>query len=81
VESEGCDFRARKWGLTVATTQTGGDDRDLGIVVLWGPEGTLLETKVLGSVQDNSVLCGEGNRRHGGGGNEVERIRTRTSLL
>jgi hypothetical protein len=52
--------------LTVAATETCRDDLDLDVVVVRGPRGTVLESKVFGSVEDDGVLRGESDGGHGG---------------
>ena len=55
---------------TIASTETGSDDLDLGLVLTWGPEGALFIAEVFGAVEDSGVLFLERGRRHGrGGGN------------
>ena len=51
--------------LTIAATETGGDDGDLGAVGVWWPEGAVLEPEVVGAVEDDGVLGREGYRGHG----------------
>lgn len=48
-------------GLTVAATQTGGEDGDLCLARLRGPEGAVFDAKVSGAVEDSGCLGGEGN--------------------
>ena len=50
--------------LTVAAAEAGGHYGDLSLALVWGPEGAVLETEVLCAVEDDCMLCGEGDRRH-----------------
>ena len=56
--------------LTVAAAEAGGHYGDLSLALVWGPEGAVLETKVLCAVEDGCTLSWEGDGRHvdGGGG-------------
>ena len=71
---------------TITTAETCRDHRDLGLVLVWGPKGTVLETEVVGTMENDCVLGGECYGRHGrgrgegrdgyGGGDEDEVKRT-----
>jgi hypothetical protein len=66
------------WRRTIASTETGGDDLDLSLVLAWGPEGALFIAEVVGTVEDSGVLCLERGRRHGGGDGKL-RIKLATA--
>ena len=52
-----------KWRRTVASTETGGDDFDLGLIWTWGPEGTFFVAEIFGTIENGGVLSKE-RRRH-----------------
>jgi hypothetical protein len=58
--NEGC----WKGVLTIAATETSGDDGDLGTVRMWWPEGPVLETDVVGAIENDCLLGGESDRGH-----------------
>jgi len=61
------DGDGSEWGRTIASTEAGGDDLDLSLVLAWGPEGALFVAEVFGAMENSGVLCLEGGRRHSGG--------------
>ena len=63
---------------TIASTETGGDDLDLSLVLTWGPEGTFFIAEVFGSVENGGVLFLERGRRHGRGDGKL-RIKLMTA--
>ena len=65
-------------GRTIASTETGGDDLDLSLVLAWGPEGTLLTAEVFGAVENGGALCLEWGRRHSRGDGKL-RIKLTTA--
>lgn len=62
------DRGGSEWRRTIASTETSGDDLDLGLIWTWGPEGARFVTEVFGTVEDGGVLCLERDGRHDGGG-------------
>ena len=52
--------------LTIAAAETGGHYGDLSLTLVWGPEGALLDTHVLWTVEDDRVLGAESYWRHVG---------------
>jgi hypothetical protein len=53
-------------GHTVTPAEASGHDGDLGLALLRGPQGTVINTKVLWAVKDGSALLGECDGRHEG---------------
>ena len=50
--------------LTIAATEAGGHYGNLGLPLVWGPEGALLVVEVLRAMEDDCVVGGEGGGRH-----------------
>ena len=50
--------------VTVAATQAGRNNFDLGLVVLWRPDNAVLDFEVIGTVEDGSVVGRESDRGH-----------------
>ena len=53
-------------GHTITSAEPGSHDGDLGLALLRGPQGTMINTKVLWAVEDSSTLLGECYGRHWG---------------
>ena len=68
----GCGDGGSEWRHTIASTETSGDDLDLGLIRTWGPEGALFAAEVFGTVENGGVLCLERDGRHSGGEWEIE---------
>jgi hypothetical protein len=65
------DVRKRSGGLperghTITSAEAGGHDGDLCLALLRGPQGSIINTKVLWAVEDSSTLLGECYGRHWG---------------
>lgn len=50
--------------LTVTAAQACRNNGDLGLALVWWPEGALLVVEVLGTMEDHGVLCWESDGRH-----------------
>jgi hypothetical protein len=51
---------------TITSAEASGYDGDLGLTLLGGPQGTIINTKVLRAMKDGGTLLGECDGRHSG---------------
>ena len=63
---KGVGGRLQERGRTITPAEAGGHDGDLGLTLLRGPQGTIINTKVLWAMKDGSMLLGECDGRHEG---------------